>query len=122
MVVQIWEFGHDGQLISNVAVDMAPADQLYKTPPPRIGNRLDEISIILEDIRSQKIEIPFDIFIPKTDFDLMILTNNDSLMIDLVNINSNRITFKIIGDTSALTMPIFRVQSITSKYGERIFP
>ena len=52
----------------------------------------------------------------------MILTNTDSLMIDLVNINSNRVTFKVIGDTSSLTMPIFRVKSITSKYGERIYP
>ena len=119
---EIWEYGENGQEISHIALTQPPASALYKTPPPRIGTRLDEISIILEDIRSQKIEIPFDIFIPKTDFDLMILTNNDSLMIDLVNINSNRITFKIIGDTSALTMPIFRVQSITSKYGERIFP
>jgi hypothetical protein len=43
-------------------------------------------------------------------------------MIDLLNIDSKRVTFKIIGDTSALTMPIFRVESITSKYGERIYP
>jgi hypothetical protein len=119
---EIWEYGEDGQEISHVALIQPPASTLYKTPPPRIGNRLDEISIILEDIRSQKIEIPFDVFIPKTDFDLMILTNTDSLMIDLVNINSKRVTFKIIGDTSSLTMPIFRVKSITSKYGERIYP
>ena len=119
---EIWEYGEDGQEISHVALTQPPASTLYKTPPPRIGNRLDEISIIIEDIRSQKIEIPFDVFIPKTDFDLMILTNTDSLMIDLVNINSKRVTFKIIGDTSSLTMPIFRVKSITSKYGERIYP
>ena len=119
---EIWEYGKNGQEISHVALTQPPASSLYKTPPPRIGNRLDEISIILEDIRSQDIDIPFDVFIPKTDFDLMVLTNTDSLMIDLLNINSKRVTFKIIGDTSALTMPIFRVESITSKYGERIYP
>jgi len=119
---EIWEYGKNGQEISHVALTQPPASTLYKTPPPRIGNRLDEISIILEDIRSQDIDIPFDVFIPKTDFDLMVLTNTDSLMIDLLNINSKRVTFKIIGDTSALTMPIFRVESITSKYGERIYP
>ena len=27
-VVQIWEFGHDGKLISHVAIDQAPSDQL----------------------------------------------------------------------------------------------
>jgi hypothetical protein len=119
---EIWEYGKNGQEISHVALTQPPASSLYKTPPPRIGNRLDEISIILEDIRSQDIDIPFDVFIPKTDFDLMVLTNTDSLMIDLLNIDSKRVTFKIIGDTSALTMPIFRVESITSKYGERIYP
>ena len=119
---EIWEYGKNGQEISHVALTQPPASSLYKTPPPRIGNRLDEISIILEDIRSQHIDIPFDVFIPKTDFDLMVLTNTDSLMIDLLNIDSKRVTFKIIGDTSALTMPIFRVESITSKYGERIYP
>tara|TARA_B110000263_G_scaffold47468_1_gene39445 strand:+ start:3988 stop:4944 length:957 start_codon:yes stop_codon:yes gene_type:complete len=119
---EIWEYGKNGQEISHVALTQPPASTLYKTPPPRIGNRLDEISIILEDIRSQDIDIPFDVFIPKTDFDLMVLTNTDSLMIDLLNIDSKRVTFKIIGDTSALTMPIFRVESITSKYGERIYP
>ena len=119
---EIWEYGKNGQEISHVALTQPPASTLYKTPPPRIGNRLDEISIILEDIRSQDIEIPFDVFIPKTDFDLMVLTNTDSLMIDLLNINSKQVIFKIVGDTSALTMPIFRVKSITSKYGERIYP
>ena len=119
---EIWEYGENGQEISHVALTQPSASELYKTPPPRIGNQLDEISVILEDIRTQEIDIPFEIFIPKTDFDLMILTNTDSLMIDLVNINSNRVTFKVIGDTSSLTMPIFRVKSITSKYGERIYP
>ena len=52
----------------------------------------------------------------------MVLTNNDSLMINLLNIGSQRITFKIIGDTSELTMPIFRVKNIVSKYGESIYP
>ena len=95
---------------------------LYKTLPPRLGNQLDEISIILEDIREKKIEIPFDVFIPKTDYDLMILTNGDSLMIQLLDLGSQRVTFQIIGETDTLTMPKFRLQSITSKYGELIFP
>lgn len=119
---EVWEYGENGQEVSHVALTQPPADQLYKTLPPRTGNRLDEISIILEDIRSQDLEIPFDVFIPKTDHDLMVLTNNDSLMINLLNIGSQRITFKIIGDTSELTMPIFRVKNIISKYGESIYP
>jgi len=41
-VLQIWEFGNEGELLSHVAIDQAPADQLYKTPPPRSHNTLDE--------------------------------------------------------------------------------
>ena len=58
MVVQIWEFGYDGELISNVAVDMAPADQLYKTPPPRSHNTLDEVDIIAREIKERRILVP----------------------------------------------------------------
>ena len=119
---EIWEYGKKGEEVSHVALTQPPASSLYKTLPPRLGNRLDEISIILEDIREKKIEIPFDVFIPKTDYDLMILTNGDSLMIQLLDLGPQRVTFQIIGETDTLTMPKFRLESITSKYGERIFP
>ena len=64
---EIWEYGKKGEEVSHVALTQPPATGLYKTLPPRLGNQLDEISIILEDIREKKIEIPFDVFIPKTD-------------------------------------------------------
>ena len=55
-VVQIWEFGHDGELVSSVAADMAPADELYLRPPPRSHNTLDEVEIIAKEIyRADKI-------------------------------------------------------------------
>ena len=119
---EIWEFDHRGQEVSHVALVKPPADQLYKTPPPRYGNRLDEISIILEEIREKDLAVPFDVFIPKTDYDLMVLTNGDSLLIHLIELGNQRVTFILIGEKGELTMPKFRVQSITSKYGERIFP
>ena len=108
--------------MSYVVLIQPAADELYKTLPPRFGNRLDEISVILEDIRSRDIKIPFDVFIPKTDYDLMILTNNDSLMVEIIELGQQKVTFKIIGESDQLTMPKIRVKSITSKYGERIFP
>lgn len=118
----IWEYDKNGQEISHVVLAQTHADKLYKTLPPRFGNRLDEISVLLEDIRSRDIKVPFDVFIPKTDYDLMILTNNDSLMVEVIELGQQRITFKIVGESDQLTIPKFRVQSITSKYGERIFP
>lgn len=118
----IWEYDKNGQEVSHVVLAQTPADKLYKTLPPRFGNRLDEISVLLEDIRSRDIKVPFDVFIPKTDYDLMILTNNDSLMVEVIELGQQRITFKIVGESDQLTIPKFRVKSITSKYGERIFP
>ena len=108
--------------MSYVVLIQRAADELYKTLRPRFGNRLDEISVLLEDIRSRDIKIPFDVFIPKTDYDLMILTNNDSLMVEIIELGQQKVTFKIIGESDQLTMPKIRVKSITSKYGERIFP
>ena len=122
MKKEIWEYDKNGQEVSYVVLIQPPADELYKTLPPRFGNRLDEISVLLEDIRSRDIKIPFDVFIPKTDYDLMILTNNDSLMVEIIELGQQKVTFKIIGEPDQLTMPKIRVKSITSKYGERIFP
>ena len=122
MKKEIWEYDKNGQEVSYVVLIQPPADELYKTLPPRFGNRLDEISVLLEDIRSRDIKIPFDVFIPKTDYDLMILTNNDSLMVEIIELGQQKVTFKIIGESDQLTMPKIRVKSITSKYGERILP
>ena len=122
MKKEIWEYDKNGQEVSYVVLIQPPADELYKTLPPRFGNRLDEISVLLEDIRSRDIKIPFDVFIPKTDYDLMILTNNDSLMVEIIELGQQKVMFKIIGESDQLTMPKIRVKSITSKYGERIFP
>jgi hypothetical protein len=119
---EIWEYDSKGQEVSHIVLIQPPADQLYKTLPPRYGNRLDEISIILEDIRKRDYKIPFDVFIPKTDHDHMLLTNGDSLMVEIIELGQQRVIFKIIGNSDQLTMPIYRVKSITSKYGERIFP
>ena len=52
----------------------------------------------------------------------MVLTNGDSLLINLIEIGNQRMKFQIIGEADTLVMPKFRVESIMSKYGERIFP
>ena len=119
---EIREFNQNSEQISYIVLSQPSADSLYKTPPPRLGNNLDEISILLEDIESKNLRIPFDVFIPKTDNDLMILTNGDSLMIEGVVLRQQHILFNIAGDKPQLTMPKSRVKSIISKYGEIIYP
>ena len=108
-VVQIWEFGHDGGLVSNVAVDMAPSDQLYKTPPPRSHNTLDEVDILTREIKEKRIIIPQNSIIPRTEWDELVLTSGEKLQIDYINLSENGIQFH-------------RVRSLTSRMGDVIYP
>lgn len=119
---EIREFNQNSEQISYIVLSQAPAESLYKTPPPRTGNNLDEISILLEDIKSKNLRIPFDVFIPKTDYDLMVLSNGDSLMIERMQMRQQDVIFNIAGEKSQLTIPKSRVKNIFSKYGELIYP
>ena len=120
MVVQIWEFGYDGELISNVAVDMAPADQLYK--PPRSHNTLDEVDIIAREIKERRILVPHGGIIPRTEWDELILVNGERLLIDFVNLSDNGLQFRMEKENDVLTLPIHRVRTLTSRMGDVIYP
>ena len=122
MVVQIWEFGYDGELISNVAVDMAPADQLYKTPPPRSHNTLDEVDIIAREIKERRILVPHGGIIPRTEWDELILVNGERLLIDFVDLSDNGLQFRMEKENDVLTLPIHRVRTLTSRMGDVIYP
>ena len=121
-VVQIWEYGYDNQLISNVAVDMAPADQLYKTPPPRTNNSLDEVDIIKAEIREGRVIVPYGGIIPITTEDHLIMRNGDQLFVDFVNLTDSGIQFRLKSEKELLTMPLHRVRSLTSRMGDVIYP
>ena len=122
MVVQIWEFGLDGELISNVAIDMAPADQLYKTPPPRSHNTLDEADVIAREIKERRILIPHGGIIPRTEWDELILVSGERLLIDFVDLSDNGLQFRMKQENDILTLPIHRVRSLTSRMGDVIYP
>ncbi len=121
-VVQIWEYGHDGELISNVAVDMAPADQLYLRPPPRTHNTLDEVDIIAREIKESRILVPHGGIIPRTEWDELILMNGGRMFVDYFSISDNGIQFRMEGEDEILTMPLHRVRSLTSRMGDVIYP
>ena len=122
VVVQIWEFGYDGELISNVAIDQAPADQLYRTPPPRSHNTLDEVDIIAREIKERRILVPHGGFIPKTGWDQLIMVNGERLMVDFIMVSKNGIQFRMKQEDEILTLPFHRVRSLTSRMGDVIYP
>ena len=122
-IVQIWEYGHDGDLVSHMALSQAPADELYRTPPPRTGNVLNEADIIAKEIYEKRIIVSHgNGFIPKTIWDELILKNGDRLMIDFVSLNVNGIRFRLKGEGELLTIPINRVKTLTSRLGDVIYP
>jgi len=122
-IVQIWEYNHNSDLVSHMALSQAPADELYRTPPPRTGNVLNEADIIAKEIYEKRIIVPHGGgLIPKTFWDELILSNGDQLMIDFVSLNENGIRFRLKGEGELLTIPITRVKTLTSRLGDVIYP
>ena len=121
-VTQIWEYGKNNELISEVALDMVPEDQLYRTPPPRTGNILDEYDIIKKEIEDKRIISSNNPIIPHTNFDQLVLKTGQSLDIDFVGTNQNGIQFRLNDNDGLLTVPFSNVRSLTSRMGDVIYP
>ena len=121
-VTQIWEFGRNNELISEVALDMVPADQIYRTPPPRTGNVLDEYDIISKEIKEKRIISPNNSFIPNTKFDQLVLKSGQSFEVDFIGTSTNGIQFRLLDNSGLLTIPFDNVRSLTSRMGDVIYP
>ena len=121
-VTQIWEYGKNGELISEVALDMVPPDQLYRTPPPRTGNILDEYDIIAKEIKEKRIITRKDPIIPYTEKDQLLLKTGQALEIDYVGTSQNGIQFRLRDSDGLLTIPFDNVRSLTSRMGDVIYP
>ena len=121
-ITQIWEYGKNNELISEVALDMVPADQLYRTPPPRTGNILDEYDIIKKEIENKRIISSSNPIIPHTNLDQLVLKTGQSLKVDFVGINQNGIQFRLNENDGLLTVPFSNVRSLTSRMGDVIYP
>ena len=121
-VTQIWEYGRDNKLVSEVALDMVPADQLYRTPPPRTGNILDEYDIIQKEIKEKRIIASKNPIIPYTTFDQLVLKSGQSLEVDFIGTNQNGIQFRLLDNDGLLTVPFSNVRSLTSRMGDVIYP
>ena len=121
-VTQIWEYGKNNELISEVALDMVPADQLYRTPPPRTGNILDEYDIIKKEIEDKRVISSNNPIIPHTNFDQLVLKTGQSLDIDFVGTNQNGIQFRLNNNDGLFSVPFSNGRSLTDRMGDVIYP
>jgi len=121
-VKQIWEYDRTGNLISHQALQQAPADELYKNPPPRTGNLLSEAGLIIEELRSSRMLAPNPAFIPVTFWDQLVTTNEDRLDIDFISVNDKNVKFKEPNGRDILSISLDRVASVVSRFGEIIYP
>lgn len=119
---KIWEFGAHDSLISHVTLEMAPADRLYLTPPPRTGNTLDEYDVILKDIRSNVVTADIPVLIPETEHDMLYLLNGETYLIEIVSVESPHLKFRQKDSDDILTIPLKKVQKIVSKWGNLVYP
>ena len=121
-VKQIWEYDRTGNLISHQALQQAPADELYKKPPPRTGNMLSEAGLIIEELRSSRMLAPNPAFIPVTLWDQLVTNNEDRFDIDFISVNEKNVKFIEPNGQDILSISLDRVASVVSRYGEIIYP
>ena len=121
-IKQIWEYNKSGNLISHQILKHAPADELYKNPPPRTGNMLTEAGLIIEELRTKRMVDPSPAFIPVTLWDQLITNNDNRVDIDFVDVDNNLLKFKEPNGKEILSIPIDRVVSVVSRFGEIIYP
>jgi len=118
---QVWEYNQMDSLVSHVALQMAPEDQLYNTNFPKTGNVLDEAEIILKELVSQRILTSVPIFIPKTEWDILILKTGEVQEVEFIRENEHGLALRLKNDPTVLTIPAETVKTLTSKWGEVIF-
>ena len=121
-IKQIWEYNKSGNLISNQTLKHAPADELYKKPPPRTGNMLSEAGLIIEELRTKRMVDLNPAFIPVTLWDQLITNNGNRVDIDFLSVDNNLLKFKEPDGKEILSISTDRVESVVSRFGEIIYP
>jgi len=121
-IKQIWEYNKSGNLTSNQTLKHAPADELYKKPPPRTGNVLSEAGLIIEELRTKRMVDLNPAFIPVTLWDQLITNNGNRVDIDFLSVDNNLLKFKEPDGKEILSISTDRVESVVSRFGEIIYP
>ena len=66
--------------------------------------------------------VPHGGFIPKTEWDVLLLVTGEQLYVDYFNVSNNGIQFRMEDEDELLTLPLHRVRTLTSRMGDVIYP
>ncbi|MFQ6604407.1 MAG: hypothetical protein ACE5D8_02525 [Fidelibacterota bacterium] len=119
---KLWEYDGQGEEVSYIELDMAPADEIYPYPQPRTGNILDEADLIIKDIRRSGVSPPHPVRIPVTVWDRLQYKSGEMVDIRLVDIAGGYVTFVFPGETEEIHLPLAQVKSVRSRWGEYLYP
>ena len=84
-----------------------------------IGEQSEDVS---KEIKESRVLVPQGGFIPRTEWDILVLVNGDQLFVDYFNVSDNGIQFRMEEEDELLTLPLHRVRSLTSRMGDVIYP
>ncbi|NOZ74339.1 MAG: hypothetical protein GXO90_03035 [FCB group bacterium] len=110
------EYGRQGELISEVDLTVAPADKLYRVPPPKLGNRLLEAETIIESIRQSKITLSHPATIPPLADDLLQLINGQLMVGTLIQSTSEGLKIRL-STGEVLNIPVSQISWARSRNG-----
>ncbi|MFQ6614039.1 MAG: hypothetical protein ACE5D1_04275, partial [Fidelibacterota bacterium] len=116
-LLSLSEFGREDQLISQVDLTVAAADELYQVPPPRLGNRLLEAESIIESIHRSRIESPFPATIPHLTDDLLQLVNGQLMIGTLTESTPDGLKIRLLTG-EVLNIPLTQISWARSRNGK----
>lgn len=121
-VQEIREYVGEDELISHVALSMATEDQLYLTPPPRTGNLLDEVDVIIKELNTHRLTTAVPALIPHTEWDRLTTMKNEQMDIEIIAIEKQFLKFQLPNEAEVLSIPLEKVSMVKNKYGELLYP
>ena len=119
---KIWEYGKTGDLVSHVVLEMVPEDGFYNRLPPKKGNVLEEVFVIMEELRMNRITFSGPEFIPETEWDKLVLKTGEEIPVDYISTSKHGFHVRFLDEPDELVIPAYQVESLTSRWGEMLYP
>lgn len=115
----MFEYGRSGESISEVDLTLAPADRLYKIPPPKLGNRLMEAESIIQSINTSGETSGQPALLPVLMDDLVQLSDGQLLIGKIVSVDTDGLKFNNSG-SETLTIPVERIDWARTRNGKYV--